>query len=325
MTSCSIFWKILEAILRWNQTGITVAGISGQSGVAANQLTGPRGVTLDWSHSIYVADTGRHRIQYYPRGALSGTTVCGQSNGVSGSDAYHLSNPWRVIVENEGDIYVVDTSNHRIQLWQLNSSFGLTVAGLGVSGSSASQLSNPEDIFRDEKSEALYITDTYNHRIMRYLRNASAGTVVAGGNNGGNSNIQLSTPTGARFSVSTDTLLIVNFATNNMVQWKIGDLNRTVFTGNINGAAGSTSTQLSGPSCLVTDPMGNLYVADRYNHRIQFFLLDQPNGTTIAGKTGISGSNSTLLSGPSDVAVDTQLNLYVADYGNHRIQKFLRY
>ena len=229
------------------------------------------------------------------------------------------------MVENEGDIYVVDRENHRIQLWKFNSSFGSTIAGLGVSGSNDSQLYLPEDIFHDEKSGALYIADTANHRIMRYLLNESTGTVVAGGNNGGNSNIQLHYPTGIRFGVSRDTLLIANHVTNNIVQWKIGDLNRTVFTGNINGIAGSTSTQLSGPECLVTDPMSNLYVADRYNQRIQFFLLDQPNGTTIAGKTGIFGSNSTLLYQPFDVALDTQLNLYVADMQNHRIQKFLRY
>lgn len=71
--------------------------------------------------------------------------------------------------------------------------------------------------------------------------------------------------------------------------------------------------------------MGNIYVADRHNHRIQFFLLNQVNGMTIAGKTGINGNNSTLLNEPLDVALDNQLNLYVADWLNHRIQKFLRY
>ena len=229
------------------------------------------------------------------------------------------------MVENEGDVYVVDRDNHRIQLWKFNSSFGSTIAGLGVLGSNDSQLYLPEDIFRDERSGALYIADTYNHRIMRYLRNESTGTVIAGGNGAGNSNIQLRVPTGIRFGVSRDTLLIVNYASNNIVQWKIGDLNRTFFTGNIDGTAGSASTQFSGPECLVTDPMDNLYVADRFNHRVQFFRPDQSNGTTIAGKTGIFGSNSTLLYEPYDVALDTQLNLYVADTLNHRIQKFLRY
>jgi hypothetical protein len=66
--------------------------------------------------------------------------------------------------------------------------------------------------------------------------------------------------------------------------------------------------------------MGNLYVADRDNHRIQFFLVGQSNGTTIAGITGISGTNSTLLNVPRSLALDNQLNLYVVDTSNHRIQ-----
>ena len=76
---------------------------------------------------------------------------------------------------------------------------------------------------------------------------------------------------------------------------------------------------------MTIDPMGNLYVADRNNHRIQFFLNGQLNGTTIAGITSTSGNNSTTLSQPRSVKLDSQLNLYVADASNHRIQKFLRY
>jgi len=46
---------------------------------------------------------------------------------------------------------------------------------------------------------------------------------------------------------------------------------------------------------------------------------------TIAGFTGVNGSNVSLLSFPCGIALDSQLNLYVSDYSNHRIQKFLHY
>ena len=68
--------------------------------------------------------------------------------------------------------------------------------------------------------------------------------------------------------------------------------------------------------------MGNVYVADTGNHRVQFYFAGQSNGTTIAG-TGISGTNATSLNSPWSLALDSQLNLYVADTNNHRIQKFL--
>jgi hypothetical protein len=71
--------------------------------------------------------------------------------------------------------------------------------------------------------------------------------------------------------------------------------------------------------------MGNMYVADGFNYRIQFYYAGQSNGTTIAGITGVTGNNTTTLSTPLSVALDSQLNLYVVDTYNHRVQKFLRY
>lgn len=71
--------------------------------------------------------------------------------------------------------------------------------------------------------------------------------------------------------------------------------------------------------------MNNMYVADRYNHQIQFFLPDQSNGLTIAGITGISGSDSTLLDGSTSLMLDKQLNFYIVDQRNHRVLKLLRY
>jgi len=42
----------------------------------------------------------------------------------------------------------------------------------------------------------------------------------------------------------------------------------------------------------------------------------------IAGVTSSAGSSATLLSSPMDVSYDTNRTLFVADYGNSRIQKF---
>jgi sugar lactone lactonase YvrE len=91
------------------------------------------------------------------------------------------------------------------------------------------------------------------------------------------------------------------------------------------GFSGSNATLLMGPNDVNLDPMGNMYVIDMQNHRIQFFPSEQSSGITIAGTTGSSGSISTLLNSPSSLKLDNQLNLYVVDQSNHRIQRFLRY
>ncbi len=87
-------------------------------------------------------------------------------------------------------------------------------------------------------------------------------------------------------------------------------------------AAGSTSVLLNSPTDVMLDPMGNMYVVDRGNHRIQFFKSGQLNGTTITTKIGY---NTTMLNNPTSLTLDNQLNLYVVDRLNQRIQKILRY
>jgi sugar lactone lactonase YvrE len=178
---------------------------------------------------------------------------------------------------------------------------------------------------RDPSSGKLYISDTGNNRVMAYLSGASSGTVVAGGNAAGNNNTQLNNPIGLWFDSPSNSLFIANYYTNNIVQWTLGGSTRTLIAGSINGTNGTSSGLLYYPVGISLDPMGNIYVADSYNHRIQLFLAGQTAGITIAGITNSPGNNSTLLNAPFWVALDNQLNLYVADTNNHRIQMFQRY
>ena len=160
---------------------------------------------------------------------------------------------------------------------------------------------------------------------MSYASGASSGTVVAGGNGAGANNTQLNAPTGLYFESSTNSLLIANFGAHNIVRWVLGASSWTLVVGSINGVNGSSSTLLTYPTGVTLDSMGNLYVTDYGNHRIQLFLAGQTNGSTIAGVTGTLGAASNQLYYPYSVVLDNQLNLYVADSYNHRIQNFQRY
>jgi sugar lactone lactonase YvrE len=199
------------------------------------------------------------------------------------------------------------------------------VSFTGSVGNLSNTLNKPYAFTRDSNSGTLYISDTLNNRVMRYLSGASSGSVVAGDNGGGTSNTQLYQPIGLYFDSPSNSLIIANSAANNIICWTIGALSWTLIAGNINGVAGNSSTQFNAPMGVTLDPMGNVYVADESNHRIQFFPIGETSGTTIAGITGIMGNNSTMLYNPLSVALDSQLNLYVADAFNSRVQKFVRY
>ena len=193
----------------------------------------------------------------------------------------------------------------------------------GVPGSANNQLNFPYDISRDSSSGTIYIADSANHRIMSYLQNAASGTVAAGGNGAGTGSTQLNSPYSVCFDSTSNSLIIANYAANNIVRWALSASSWTLVAG-VTGVAGVSSISLNGPRYVTLDYLGNFYVADTVNHRVQFFMAGQSNGTTIAGVTSVAGSSVTNLNTPYAVAVDAQLNLYVADTYNYRVQKFTR-
>ena len=171
----------------------------------------------------------------------------------------------------------------------------------------------------------IYVADTYNNRTMLYPPGVKNGTVLLGNNGYGHNNTQLSFPQGFYFDIVSNSFFIANTFSHNIVRHMIGEKTWTLVVGTLNGSAGSSSNLLSVPTEVRLDPMGNMYVADQNNHRIQFYYNAQANGTTIAGITSLWNMNATTLRNPCSLRLDSQLNLYVVDTGNHRIQKFFRY
>ncbi|CAF3884647.1 unnamed protein product, partial [Rotaria sp. Silwood1] len=217
-----------------------------------------------------------------------------------------------------------DRYNNRVQLWFNGNTTGTTIAGTGVSGSALNQLHYPTGLAYDSNSSILYIADYSNDRVMRYVSGVLNGTVVAGGNGFGTNYTQLWRPAGLYFDSFSNSLIIASTNVHAIVQWPL-DASNWALTAGCVGISGHNATLLSYPQDVTLDPMGNVYVADTNNHRIQLFMNGQTEAVTIAGTTSISGNNDTLLNGPFGITLDNQLNLYVADTGNHRIQQFLRY
>ena len=196
---------------------------------------------------------------------------------------------------------------------------------IGSPGSTNDKLSKANGIAYDSQTNNLYIADTDNQRVMQYQYGASMGNVIAGGNGYGLNTSQLSTSYALYFDVFSNSLVIANADMPRIVRWRIGDYNGTIVAGSFTGVVGNDATSLNYPRGVSLDPMGNIYVADTVNNRIQFFLSGQTVGRTVAGITGVYGTNMTLLDHPFWVTQDKQLNLYVSDTYNHRVQMFKRY
>ena len=93
------------------------------------------------------------------------------------------------------------------------------------------------------------------------------------------------------------------------------------FTSSVGARYGRDHLQFNGPWSIATNPTNDkVYVCDKYNHRIQVLNSDFTFSSTIG--TGSRGSTLGEFNEPSDVAVNKDGNIFVADSGNNRIQVF---
>ena len=85
------------------------------------------------------------------------------------------------------------------------------------------------------------------------------------------------------------------------------------------GEEGSGPLQFNAPNGIAISPItGQVYIADRDNHRIQVLNPD----LTFSHSFGSKGSANGQFLYPRNIAIDSQGLVYATDYDNHRIQKF---
>jgi sugar lactone lactonase YvrE len=96
------------------------------------------------------------------------------------------------------------------------------------------------------------------------------------------------------------------------------------------GDGGSAiSAAINNPFSMAVDKAGNVYISDQNNHRIRkvdtFGTITNIAGTGVGGYDG-DGAPATAkeLYYPAGIAVDSGGNIYVADYGNHRVRKITK-
>ena len=87
----------------------------------------------------------------------------------------------------------------------------------------------------------------------------------------------------------------------------------------------ATQAQLKVPAGLTFDSKGNLYIADRENHRVRMVnkkgIITTVAGNGTAGFSGDGGpATQASLNLPSGLAVDSKNNLYISDRSNNRVR-----
>ncbi|CAF1382131.1 unnamed protein product [Rotaria sp. Silwood1] len=180
--------RFLNRVEKWNNGATQGIQVSCECQLCS-------GVSVDKEKNVYMSQSDRHRfVQWSPRTSTTTvvagktdtnrstsdllnhpqeiyvtrdgrTTVAGSSQGTEGHDPETLDYPNDVIVDDETNIvYVIDTSNHRVQRWKPFESEGDTIASDGGAGNATNQLHKPVDLAFDMKGN-LYVMDMENNRV----------------------------------------------------------------------------------------------------------------------------------------------------------------
>ncbi len=140
-----------------------IIGGTGSVGSTSNTLNNPRGIFVDTTLNLYVADCGNNRIQLFPSGKLSATTIVG--NG-SLNITITLNCPTSIILDGNNYLFIVDSGNDRI-VGSDASGFRCIIGCSGPSGSASYQLSHPWAISFDSDGN-IFVSDQGNNRIQKF-------------------------------------------------------------------------------------------------------------------------------------------------------------
>ena len=253
-------------IVRWRtnaKQGEIVAGGKG-SGDRTDQLNRPVAVLIDRINDcLIISDAGNRRVM---RWSLQKNKQNGGTGEVIISNTYSLG----LAMDDEGSIYVSDVEKHEVRRYgRWDGRAGVVVASGHGQGTAVNQLDRPQAIVVSA-DQSVYVSDTWNHRVMKWTKGAKKGVVVAGGHDVGDSLTQLSWPTGI-FVDQMGSMYVADQGNDRVMRWLKGAKEGEVLAGG-NGD-GSEKNQLYEPESISIDDRGNLYVADRTNHRIQRFDL----------------------------------------------------
>ncbi len=275
-------------------------------GTGLGELSFPRNVAIGPDGSIYVADSGNHRIVKF---APDGTPI--KAWGRQGSGPGEFNEPWGIAVDREGNVYVADTWNHRIQKFDTDGNFLLE---WGYAAMTGGQLTEPGAFFGPraiaiDADGNLYVTDTGNKRVQKF---SPDGQFLAQYGGAGAGPGQFDEPVG--IAIGPDGTIYVADTWNRRVQAFSPDF---AFLREW-PVAGWESESVVNKPYIAVDPQGNVYVTDPENFRVIVFDA-QGNVKLVFGQYGTDLQSFGL---PNGIAIGPDGTLYVADADNHRILVF---
>ena len=267
-----------------------------------NGTTSPTGVTergfeygLDTNYGQSIQDTSPLEYTY------------ASDWGSTGTGDGQFSQPPSIATDSQGNVYVADSENDRIQKFTSSGDF---ILKWGTEGSGNGELNNPTGVVVDSVDN-VYVVDRSNHRVQKF---DSDGSYIAQWGTQGNANNQFDSPFG--IAVDSQDNIYVTDVGNERVQ-KFNSSGTYLAT---IGSEGSGDGQFEDPYGIAADSQGNIYVMDINYPTTRVQKFDSSGAYLL--QWGTLGSGTGQFNYPIQVAINAAGYLYVSDLLNNRVQKF---
>ena len=210
------------------------------------------------------------------------------------------SQPYGIFINSNNTIYGANGQNNKILVWSSNN-ITVTVS------MSTSNVTNPYSIFVSITGYIYVNNDNSTGQVDQWKLNTSNSSVA----------MYVGQVCYGLFVDINDTAYCSIRDLHQVVSKSLANISDPLITFVGTGCAGSAPDMLSSPYGIFVNINFDLYVADCGNNRIQKFLSEDLNGTTVVGNS--TNAVNKPLSCPTGIILDGEDNLYIVDSGNNRI------
>ena len=234
----------------------------GTKGNGDGQFNEPWGIAVSKDGQVYVADTWNHRIQEFDAQGNFVRAWGSQPVGQPESGPGQFFGPRAIAIDAQGNVYVTDTGNKRVQKFDANGKF---LGTFGGAGSGLGFFDEPVGIAVDQSGN-FYVADTWNQRIQKFgpdFKPITSWPVVGWDSQAVTDKPYLAVDgQGHVYATDPHDGKVLEFASTGQL---IADW----------GTIGTNTTSFRTPTGIAVDAAGNVYVSDSFNNRVLKFAPQQ--------------------------------------------------
>ena len=254
-------------VTKFKSDGTYISQVGGY-GTGNGQFEFPYDVGVDSQGFLYVADNNNHRVQKFDAATLGFLASWGGFGPAPGQFEYPRALAG-LAEDPQGGTYVADNANNRIQGLDPN---GNVTASWGIAGRGPGYVTRPNGVAVDAAGK-VYVADTYDNRLEllgsngAYLGQIGNISTASGFAAPGTSKGSLDLPSGVAISPKDGSVWVTETGNERVQQFSPAGAAVATYGG---PDAGNAAGQFHNPDALAIDQLGNVFVADTDNNRVQW-------------------------------------------------------